>query len=122
MSSEQLLKAQDAGFGPASQVITSASEQAARTLQATADAVTLGVQRAEQVRSQLAAMGAKALEAQISTAAAFAQVRTPKEALELQQRFARETLDLYRSSAGLLANSWADYLAAAVRPLGDTAK
>jgi hypothetical protein len=74
---------------------------------------------ADQARVQIADTTTAALERQVAAATAFAKVKTPQEALELQSKFARETLAAYSANLKTMSDLWTSSLTATMKPIRD---
>ena len=88
----------------------------AENLQVLTDSLVNGVQGVERARAEVLATGLNALQLQATGIAALAQASGPKEALELQQQFARQAFEAHSASLqafGGLAAAWT----AAFQPL-----
>ena len=93
-----------------------AFSDAAENYQAFTDALVSGIEGAERARTELLASSIKALQQHATGVAAFARASGPHDALELQQQFARQALDLHHESVNALrrlATAWT----AAFKPL-----
>ena len=101
---------------PATSVLNGMAELFSINLQALSEAALAGKATA-QAQAHLMATGKKNLESQIAHVTALAQVRSAQEALELQQRFARELVETSKDSASALANALTAGFKATVEPL-----
>jgi len=100
----------------ATSVLNGMAELFSINLQALSEAALAGKATA-QAQAHLMATGKKNLESQIAHVTALAQVRSAQEALELQQRFARELVETSKDSASALANALTAGFKATVEPL-----
>ena len=101
---------------PATSVLNGMAELFSINLQALSEAALAGKATA-QAQAHLMATGKKNLRSQIAHVTALAQVRSAQEALELQQRFARELVETSKDSASALANALTAGFKATVEPL-----
>ena len=113
------LKLSGQSFAQAASVMSDVAQQAAKNLTAAKESFVSGVQGFEQARAQFVEAGVKTLEQQVASASAFAQVKSPQEAFELQQKFAREALELYKANVSNLTTALTSGFSAAVKPLSE---
>jgi hypothetical protein len=116
---QEPLTAFAAGLDRALSAFTTGEAASAKAMQAISASVTAALDGAEKARAHVAASGARALEDQIAAASAFAQVKTPQEAFQLQTQFARRALEAYTADVtafgGLVSASFQQSL----KPLTD---
>ena len=113
-----LTKLAGASFAPGQSLISDAAQSAAKNLQVVTESLLTGINGLEETRTELLANGVKALQLQADSVAAFAKASSPQEALDLQQKFVREALDLQGAtvrSLGGLFSIWGP----ALKPLND---
>jgi hypothetical protein len=113
----ELFKLPEASFGQTSAIFSDAAQEGAKTLQAITEALVTGIRGAEQARAQLVTSSIKALEAEAARATAFAAVKSPQEALDLHQKFARQALESYTANATALTSLLSSSFQAALKPL-----
>jgi|GEM_PF-6805343 len=101
----------------ATSVLNGMAELFSTNMQAISEATLAGTKATAQAQAQLIASGKKNLESQIAHVTALSQVKSPQEALELQQRFARDLMETSKDSASALASTLAAGFKAAVEPL-----
>lgn len=120
------LTAFTAGMNRAISALSEGPAAPAKGLQAAAASFTAALAGAEKARSHLASAGARAIQDQLAAAAAFAKVKTPQEALELQAQFTGKALEAYRADltafGGLLNASVEETLKPFVESLGGAAQ
>jgi hypothetical protein len=109
--------ARDSSIAGTSQALMSdAAQNAAKTLQAATESLAAGLEALETARAALLASGVKALQLQADSVAAFAAAASLQEALEVQQKLVRQSLELQGAtvrSLGPLFSFWG----AAMKPL-----
>jgi hypothetical protein len=113
----ELFKLPEASLGQTSAIFSDAAQEGAKTLQAITEALVTGIRGAEQARALLVASSIKALETEAARATAFTAVKSPQEALDLHQQFARQALESYTANATVLSSVLSSSFQAALKPL-----
>jgi hypothetical protein len=101
--------------------ISGAARQAARNLHALSAALMATTRVGEKLRDDLAATATTALGDQINAAHALARVRSPQEAFDLHQLFARRVFEACTASSAAVSVALAAAFESAVKPLSDLA-
>jgi len=115
----EALKSFGADFDAVSAFKT-AAEKATHSLEAVTEATMAALTGAEKARAYLAANSKTALESQFAAASAFAKVKTPQEAFDLQAQFARNALDAYSTNVSEISELFSSSLSATLKPLSAT--
>lgn len=97
-----------------------AAEKATHSLDAVTAATMAAIHGAEQARTYLLSNSKTALENQFAAASAFAKVKTPQEAFDLQAQFARKALDAYSTNVSEMSKLFSSSLSATLKPLSAT--
>jgi hypothetical protein len=97
--------------------ISGAARQAARNLHALSAALMATTKVGERLRDDLAANAATALGDQITAAHALAKAKSPQEAFDLHQLFARRTFEACAAHSAAVSVAFAAAFESAVRPL-----
>ncbi|CAN7622392.1 phasin family protein [Phenylobacterium sp. LjRoot219] len=90
-------------------------------LEAISASFTAALSSAETTRAHLASASARAIQGQIAATTAFASVKTPQEAFELQAQFARKALDAYTADVTALGGLMIAAFEASLKPLTERA-
>lgn len=88
-----------------------------KTMEALSASVTAALEGAEKARAHVVSSGTRALEGQIAAAAAFAKVRTPQEAFQLQTQFARQALETYTADVAAFGSLLSASFQQSLKPL-----
>lgn len=108
-----------AGMDRALSALTTGEAVSAKTMQAISASVTAALEGADKARAHVAASSARVLEEQIAAASAFAQVKSPQEAFQLQTQFTRQALEAYTADMATFGGLMSAYFQQSLKPLTD---